>query len=157
MTDGDIDDALRSFKRKVFGDSTASVPRVFLNVLRRSLPPTAHAVGNSFPERNYHSVSWLYGSAFGIMSSEGSNDDSNAEIAGVILPLSDLKAVKIGVEKQDYDPELRRVTRWTRRATFNFGGKELHFSAVETPEGSDRTGEFIDRVLLAMSALGQTS
>lgn len=157
MTENDLDDALRSFKRKIFGDSTATVPRVFLNVLRRSIPPTAHAVGNSFPDGNYHVVSWLYGSAFGILSSAGSNDDSNAEIEGAILPLSDLRVVKIGVENQKYDPETRRVTQWTRRATFNFGGKELHFEADETPEGSDKTGDFIDRVLLTMSALGQTS
>jgi hypothetical protein len=128
MADGDIEDALRSFKRKVFGDSTASVPRVFLNVLRRSVPPTAHAVGLSFPDRSYHVVSRLYGSAFGKMSSEGNNDDSNSEMEGAILPLSDLKVVKIGVEQHDYDPEERCVTQWTRRGTLNFGGRDFpHF------------------------------
>ena len=156
MTADGIDDALRAFKRKVFGDSTGSVPRVFLNVLRRSVPPTAHAVGNSYPDRGYHVVMWLYGSVFGLMSCEGSNDDSDTQIEGIILPLSELTLVRIGVEQQDYDPELRRVTQWTRRATFNFGGKELHYSALETTEGSDKTGEFIDRVLLTMSTLGQT-
>jgi hypothetical protein len=87
----------------------------------------------------------------------GSNDDSDAQVEGAIWPLSELKLVRIGVDGQDYDPTLRRVTQWTRRATFSFSGKEMHCSAVETPEGSDKTGDFIDRVLLAMSIYGQTS
>jgi hypothetical protein len=91
------------------------------------------------------------------MPCEGSNDDSNARIEGALWPLSELTLVRIGVDRQDCDPELRRVTQWTRRATFSFSGNEMHYNAVETPEGSDRTGEFIDRVLLAMSIYGKTS
>jgi hypothetical protein len=157
MLTEDTDEALRALKRKIFDDSTATVPRVFLNVVRRSVPPTAYVVGKTFPDRQIHSVSWLYGTVFGSMSCEGSNDDSDARVEGAIWPLSELRLVRIGVDRQDYDPELRRVTQWTRRATFSFSGNEMHYSAVETPEGSDKTGEFIDRVLLAMSVYGKTS
>lgn len=159
MSTDDPDEALREFKRRIFGDRTATVPRVFLYQLRRCIPPTAYAVGRTYPEHRMHHVCWLYGSVFGSMSCEGSNDDSDARIEGAILPLSELTLVRIGVDRQHYDPDLRRVTRWTRRATFSFGGKEMHLTADESPEGhgTDDMGDFIDRVLLALSAYGQTS
>jgi hypothetical protein len=64
-------DRRRALKRRIFDDSTASVPRVFLNVLRRSVPPKAYVVGKTYPDHRIHSVSWLCGSAFGAMSCEG--------------------------------------------------------------------------------------
>lgn len=137
--DIDTDERLRELKRKIFDDSTASIPRVFLNVVRRHVHPGAHAIGWTHPDHGIHGAAWLNGSQFGMLSCEGSNDDSNAQITGVIMPLSELKQVDIAIEEQQYDEVQRRVTQWTRRATFSFSGKkDVTLTSVETPTG-DRT------------------
>lgn len=89
MTENDPDQALREWKRKIFDDSTATIPRLFLQVARRHIHPSAHAVGYTHAEHGIHTVTWLNGSQFGVLSCEGSNDDSNAAITGAVLPLSD--------------------------------------------------------------------
>ena len=53
MSDDDPDHALREVKRKIFGDSTATIPRVFLNVVRRHVHPDAHVIGWTNSEPRY--------------------------------------------------------------------------------------------------------
>ncbi|OBG81736.1 hypothetical protein A5699_07885 [Mycobacterium sp. E802] len=159
MTETDPDHALREWKRKVFDDSTATIPRVFLNVARRHVHPSAHAVGYTNSEHGIHTVTWLNGSQFGVLSCEGSNDDSNVAITGAVIPLAELKQVDIAIEDQRYDEVSRRVTQWTRRATFTFSGKKdftLH-SVEALDQRPDKFGDFIDRVLLALVSYGQAS
>lgn len=153
----DPDHALRELKRKVFGDSTATIPRVFLNVVRRHVHPDAYVIGWTYPDHGIHGATWLNGSQFGTLACEGSNDDSNAQITGAVMPLAELKQISIAIEDQHYDEDLRRVTQWTRRVTLSFSGKkDITLNAVETPDRrSDKTGEFIDRVLLAVASYGQ--
>ena len=99
----------------------------------------------------------LNGSQFGMLTSEGSNDDSNVAITGAVIPLSELKQVEIAIEDQRYDEATRRVTQWTRRATFTFSGKkDFTLLSVEAlDQRPDKTGDFIDRVLLALVSYGQ--
>ena len=159
MTENDPDHALREWKRKVFDDSTATIPRVFLNVARRHVHPSAHAVGYTNSEYGIHTVTWLNRSQFGVLSCEGSNDDSNVAITGAVIPLAELKQIDIAIEDQRYDEVSRRVTQWTRRATFTFSGKKdftLH-SVEALDQRPDKFGDFIDRVLLALASYGQAS
>ncbi|WP_156765528.1 hypothetical protein [Mycobacterium sp. 1245499.0] len=46
-----------------------------------------------------------------MLSCEGSNDDSNVEITGAVIPLSELKQIDIAIEDQRYDEGSRRVTQ----------------------------------------------
>ena len=148
----DADETLRALKRRLFADGSASVPRLFLTVLERSVPPTAFAIGHSCPDNGRHSVFWVHGASFGALSCSGSNDDSNAQIEGAVWPLSELSLAKLRVEQLDYDPIGRQVTRWRRRVTLKLGGEELHFDATDTlQDGTDRDGDFIDTVLHAMT------
>jgi hypothetical protein len=73
------------------------------------------------------------------------------------MPLSELKQIDIAIEDQRYDEVSRRVTQWTRRATFTFSGKrDWTLTSTEAPdERSGKTGDFIDRVLLALVSYGQ--
>lgn len=157
MTGTDPDQDLREWKRKIFDDSTATIPRVFLNVARRHIHPNAHAIGYTNSEHGIHTVAWLNGSQFGVLSCEGSNDDSNVAITGAVIPLSEIKQIDIAIEDQRYDEVARRVTQWNRRATFTFSGKkDFTLKATEAPDRrSDKTGDFIDRVLLALVSYGQ--
>ncbi|WP_143546802.1 hypothetical protein [Rhodococcus sp. 06-235-1A] len=157
MTENDPDHALRDWKRKVFDDNTATIPRVFLNVARRHVHPSAHAVGYTNSEHGIHTVTWLNGSQFGVLNCEGSNDDSNVAITGAVIPLSELKQVDIAIEDQHYDEVTRRVTQWTRRATYTFSGKkDFTLHSVEAPDQRpDKVGDFIDRVLVALVSYGQ--
>lgn len=157
MTENDPDQGLREWKRKVFDDSTATIPRVFLNVARRHVHPNAHAIGYTNPEHGIHTVTWLNGSQFGVLSCEGSNDDSRVAITGAVIPLAELKQVDIAIEDQRYDEGARRVTQWTRRATLTFSGKkDFTLHAIEAPnQRPDKFGDFIDRVLLALVSYGQ--
>jgi hypothetical protein len=159
MTDDDPDQALREWKRRIFDDATASIPRVFLHVARRHIHPTAHAIGSTHPGDGIHIVAWLNGSQFGVLTCEGFNDDSDVKITGAAMPISELKQVDIAIEDQRYDEVSRRVTQWTRRATLTFSGKkDFTLQATEAPDRrSDKTGDFIDRVLLALVSYGQPS
>lgn len=157
MAENDPDQTLREWKRKIFDDTTAVIPRVFLHVARRHVHPSAFVIGASHPDHGIHHIAWLYGSQFGLLSCEGSNDDSNVAISGAVIPLSELKKIDIAIEDQRYDEEARRVTQWTRRATFTFSGKrDWTLQSTEAPDQrSDKAGDFIDRVLLALVSYGQ--
>ena len=148
----DADELLRALKRRIFADGSANVPRLFLKVVERSVPPTAFAVGRTSLDQARHSVFWLHGSSLGALSCSGSNDDSDVQIEGPVWPMSELSLAKLTVEPLEYDPITRQVTRWTRRVTHKLGGEELHFDAVDTlQDGTDRVGDFIDTVLHAMT------
>jgi hypothetical protein len=124
-----------------------------------STSSTAHAIGWTHPDHGIHGAAWLNGSQFGVLSCEGSNDDSNVQITGAVMALSELKQIDIAIEDQRYDEVSRRVSQWTRRATFSFSGKkDFSLKSKETPDQRpDKTGDFIDRVLLALVSFGQPS